>query len=81
MWLRPWGLVFDPLVDRVEAEREEVEVETSLGTVAVKVKRLHGERVAVHPEYEACRRVALDRGMPLQDVYRIVQTEAAEKLL
>jgi len=68
-------------IARYEAEREEVEVETSLGTVAVKVKQLHGERIAVHPEYEACRRVALDRGMPLQDVYRIVQTEAAEKLL
>jgi uncharacterized protein (DUF111 family) len=68
-------------IARYEADREVVEVETSLGPVAVKVKRLEGKNVAVSPEYEACRRIALDRAMPLQDVYRIVQAEAASKLL
>ena len=68
-------------VTRYEAEREAVEFESSLGAVSVKVKRLGGSAVAVHPEYESCRRVALDRSEPLQDVYRIVQAEAAAKLL
>jgi uncharacterized protein (TIGR00299 family) protein len=68
-------------VARYEAEREIVQVDTSLGTVHVKVKRLAGANVAVSPEYEECRRIAVDRAMPLQDVYRIVQGEASQKLL
>ena len=67
--------------ERYEAEREVVNVETSLGAVPVKVKRLMGANVAVSPEYEACRRIASERDMPLQDVHRIVQSEAASRLL
>ena len=74
------GVRVRPL-ERYEAERRSVEVETSLGRIAVKVKRLEGKSVAVSPEYEACRQVAVDRGIPLQEVYRIVQNEAEEKLL
>lgn len=66
---------------RYEAEREIVEVETSLGAVQVKVKRLEGEAIAVSPEYEACRRIAMDQGMPLQEVYRVVEREAGDRLL
>ena len=68
-------------VARYEAERETVEVDTSLGPVQVKVKRLDGSNVAVSPEYEVCRRIAGERDMSLQDVYRIVQSEAAQQLL
>ena len=68
-------------VSRYEAEREVVQFESGLGAVSVKVKRLAGSAVAVHPEYESCRRIAIESGRPLQDVYRIVQSEAAEKLL
>ena len=74
------GIRVRPAV-RYEAERQSVEVDTSLGKVSVKVKRLDGVNVAVSPEYEACRRIALDRGIPLQDVYRAVQSEASDKLL
>lgn len=66
---------------RYEADRELVQVDTSVGTVQVKVKRLEGTNVAVSPEYEECRRIAVERGMPLQDVYRIVQYEASKELL
>ncbi len=66
---------------RYEAERETVEVGTSLGPVRVKVKRLEGRPVSASPEYEDCRRIALERGMPLQDVFRIVQREADARLL
>ena len=68
-------------IARYEAEREVVQVDTTLGPVAVKLKRLEGANVGVSPEYEACRRIAVDRGLPLQDVYRIVQSEAADVLL
>ena len=67
-------------VARYEADRESVDVETSLGTVSVKVKRLEGRNVSVSPEYEACRAIALDKDIPLQEVYRRVEAEASAKL-
>jgi uncharacterized protein (DUF111 family) len=42
----------------------------------VKVKRLPGEPPRAAPEYEACRRIAEARGLPLAEVYRIVEREA-----
>jgi uncharacterized protein (TIGR00299 family) protein len=63
-------------VGRRQAEREVVEIETSLGRAAVKLKRLHGSPVAVVPEYEDCRRLALEHRLPLQEVYRIVSSAA-----
>lgn len=68
-------------VRRHESERETVEVMTSLGRAVVKLKRLHGTPVAVAPEYEDCRRLAMEHGLPLQEVYRMVTTAASAKLL
>jgi uncharacterized protein (TIGR00299 family) protein len=62
-------------VHRWEAEREVLEFESSLGPAAVKVKRLPGEPPRVAPEYEACRRIAEETGLPLMEVYRVVQAE------
>ena len=74
------GVRIRPL-SRYEAERESTEVDTSLGRVAVKVKRLEGKNVGVAPEYEAAKKIALDRQLPLHEVYKIVQREAEEQLL
>jgi uncharacterized protein (TIGR00299 family) protein len=65
---------------RHEAERESVEFESSIGPAAVKVKRLPGQAPRVAPEYEACRRIAEERGMPLSEVYRLVEREALARL-
>ncbi len=67
-------------VHRWEAEREVLEFESSLGPAAVKVKRLPGEPPRAAPEFEACRRLAEATGLPLAEVYRIVQTEAEARL-
>jgi len=67
-------------VFRHEALRESFEFESSLGPAAVKVKRLPGEPPRVAPEYEACRRIAEAKGMPLAEVYRIIEREALEKV-
>jgi uncharacterized protein (TIGR00299 family) protein len=67
-------------VARHEAARETLEFESSLGPAAVKVKRLPGQPPAVSPEYEACARLARERGLPLLEVYRIVQAEALRRL-
>ena len=68
-------------VRRHEAGREVRGVSTSLGTIDVKVKLISGQAVAVSPEYESCRRIALEKGIPLQEVYRIVTGEAGRQLL
>ncbi len=67
-------------VHRWEAEREVLEFESSLGPAAVKVKRLPDEPPRVAPEYEACKRLAAVSGMPLAEVYRIVQAEGEQRL-
>ncbi len=63
-------------VGRYEAEREAFEFESSLGAAAVKIKRLPDEVPRVSPEYEVCRRIARERGLPLSEVYRLVTAEA-----
>ena len=67
-------------VARHEAEREVVSFESSLGPAAVKVKRLPGEAPRIAPEYEACRVLALRHGLPLAEVYRVIEREAAAHL-
>jgi pyridinium-3,5-bisthiocarboxylic acid mononucleotide nickel chelatase len=67
-------------VHRWEAERELLEFESSLGPAAVKVKRLPDEPPRVSPEYEACKLIAEAKGLPLAEVYRVVQAEAEAKI-
>ncbi len=62
-------------VHRWEAEREVLEFSSSLGPAVVKVKRLPGEPPRAAPEYEACKRLAEETGLPLAEVYRVVQVE------
>ncbi len=69
------GVRVRPL-ERIEAEREVVRIETSVGNVAVKIKRLSGDIVAVSPEYEDARLCALEYDLPLQEVFNRIQIEA-----
>jgi pyridinium-3,5-bisthiocarboxylic acid mononucleotide nickel chelatase len=58
--------------------REQYTVRTSLGEIRVKrVTDLDGG-VRLVPEYEACRKIALQRKLPLRVVYDTVAKEAAE---
>ncbi len=67
-------------VRRVEAERESLSVQTPLGPARAKVKRLPGEPPRAAPEYDDCRELALQHGLPLAEVYRIVSDAAAKAL-
>ena len=73
------GVRVTPVI-RYEAERESVTVQTSVGEASVKVKRLEGRYVSLSPEYEDCRRIARETGLPILDVYRVVESEAVLKL-
>jgi uncharacterized protein (DUF111 family) len=63
-------------VQRYEAEREIVIVDTSLGKVPVKLKRIGDTIAQAAPEYEACREVARATDLPLAEVMRRVANEA-----
>jgi len=73
------GIRVSPVFRHI-AEREVVEFDSPLGRAKVKVKRFMGNILSVHAEYEECRRLALEHNLPLQEVYRIIETEARKYL-
>jgi uncharacterized protein (DUF111 family) len=66
-------------IDRLEAGRRIEKFESSLGILDIKIKLLNGSIVAAYPEYEDCRKVALNQGIALSDVYKIIQAEIQDK--
>ena len=68
-------------VDRYVADRESISIETELGLVSVKVKSLEGSAVSAAPEPDDCRRIAIDTGLPFQEVYQRVAESARQQLL
>jgi len=67
-------------VERYTADREIVEVETSLGTARVKIKRVDGDVAGITPEYEDCRTLAIKHGLTLAEVMRRVGDEARARI-
>jgi uncharacterized protein (TIGR00299 family) protein len=61
-------------VERIEADREWVAVETPWGSVRVKVGRLGGEIVNAHPEWDDCAARAREHGVPVK---RVLEAAAA----
>jgi hypothetical protein len=55
--------------DRLELQREQRSVETIHGRVSIKVGRLEHELMVAAPEFEDCRRLALERGVAWREVY------------
>ena len=58
-------------VERVAARRWQESIDTPYGPLTVKVME-YGGRQRVMPEYEACRKLAAANGLPLLEVYRLV---------
>jgi hypothetical protein len=57
------------IVERRKLAREFVTVKTQYGEVTVKLGRLDGRVVQAAPEYESCKKVAAQAGVPLKLVY------------
>jgi len=68
-------------VERYVAHRWSVPMETELGVVSVKIKSLGGKVVSAAPEFEDCRRIALETGLPFQEVYQQAVAEARRQFL
>lgn len=55
--------------ERSCAEREMVNLQTRYGKIRFKLAQWEGKVVNLSPEYEDCRKLALERKVPLKDVY------------
>ncbi|GAM08702.1 hypothetical protein OR1_00975 [Geobacter sp. OR-1] len=66
-------------VERRVLERNTASLDTALGPVNVKKVRLPDGSFRTYPEFEECRRLAIELGMPLPDVYRLIEKTAAEE--
>ena len=72
------GLRVQPVV-RYEAQREFREIQTSYGTLTVKIKILNGEIIQAVPEYDECVRLAAENNVSLTEIYQSVyQTQIGE---
>ena len=67
-------------ISRHIAQREIIEIDSSLGHVRAKIKRYLGDILAVSPEYDDCRRIAIERHMPFHEVHRVVEKEVRQHL-
>ena len=67
--------------ERYVAQRENFPLTTELGNVSVKLKYFDGKPVSVSPEYEDCRRIALEAGLPFQEVYQRTLEDARRRFL
>ncbi len=59
-------------------ERDQVLLESSFGSICVKRIRYPEGEVRLVPEFEVCRRIAIEKKIPLRTVYDTVTREAAE---
>jgi pyridinium-3,5-bisthiocarboxylic acid mononucleotide nickel chelatase len=63
------------LVGRHTLQRESVLVKTAIGSIPVKVARLNGTVLNAVPEYEECRKTAMQHSLPLKEVIGRVMFE------
>ncbi len=68
-------------VQRVKAQRSPQRIDTPLGPMLIKVKRLGTQIISASPEYEECQRVAHERNIPLADVYAVAQQAIAMAIM
>jgi len=56
------------IAGRVELARDVVTVKTAHGNVRMKISSLNGTTTQAQPEYEDCRRISLEKNVPLKEV-------------
>ena len=68
------------MLNRYEAKRQIIKVDTFIGEARVKLKYVDGQISGISPEFEDCRIIAENNDVPLHEVYRIIEKEARMKL-
>lgn len=60
-------------------KRDMIEIETSYGTIPIKrIKESDGSHRLI-PEYEVCKKIALEKKLPIKTIYERILNECAEK--
>lgn len=62
--------------NRIKARRTTREVQTKYGTIKLKVAQVGDSAINVSPEYEDCKRVAIEKKVPLKEVMEEVRAAA-----
>jgi uncharacterized protein (TIGR00299 family) protein len=65
-------------MERLCLRREMIKVETPFGRVRIKVAKLGDRTTNLAPEYEDCRRLAIETKTPLKEVYAAAEAAARE---
>jgi uncharacterized protein (TIGR00299 family) protein len=65
--------------NRIKAQRAIKEIRTTYGTVRIKIARAGDKIINIAPEYEDCKRLALERNVPLKDVMAAAQSAATQE--
>lgn len=68
-------------VQRRKAQRSQQRIETPLGPMLVKVKRLGRRVLSAAPEYEECERIARVQNMLLESVYKVARQAIASAII
>ncbi|MCD6328135.1 nickel pincer cofactor biosynthesis protein LarC [bacterium] len=68
-------------LDRRKLFRETRSVDTKFGKIDVKLAKSGEETKNIAPEYESCRKVAADLGVPLKQIYDEAKSAAEKQLL
>ena len=55
--------------ERAKADREILNIQTRYGKIRFKLARWEGKIVNLSPEYEDCKRLALEKGVPLKEIF------------
>ncbi len=66
------------MTGRRKLPRRQVEVQTSFGPITAKAVTRDGKEMLV-AEFEECKRIALERNMPLTEVFRTLERELAAR--
>jgi len=62
-------------VIRTILTREFKEIDSQFGKIKVKIGKYNGDIKSFSPEYEDCKKIADERGIPLKQVYSIISKE------
>ena len=57
-----------------------ITVETELGPARVKLKKTDAKVTSISPEFEDCKEISIRTGIPLQEIFRIIENEARKSL-
>lgn len=74
------GLRVVPIEQRIEAVRHTAKVNTKYGEIHCKVSAYKGQIVSISAEYEDCRRLALEKHVPLKEVQQEALSELRGRL-